>query len=109
MKSLISATLALLAVSTVHAETFEISGAVQKIELEKSVIMVDGKHYQLPNRVREGQSPGAGPAIFQLRPGSVIAASGSHNTPFPLLESVVILKQPTLEEETQIQSEIDNE
>ncbi|MBP3062391.1 type IV pilus assembly protein PilY2 [Ectopseudomonas chengduensis] len=109
MKSLISSVLFLLVAFTANAETFEISGAVQRIELEKSLITIDGKRYQLPNRVPESLVPTGGPVIYQLRPGSVIAASGSHATPFPKLDSVAILRQPSPEEQIQMQSEMDNE
>ena len=44
MKALISSALFLLVASTAYAETFEISGAVQRIELEKSLMdIVTGK------------------------------------------------------------------
>lgn len=109
MKALISSALFLLVASTANAETFEISGAIQRIELEKSLITVEGKRYQLPNRIPESLMPTGGPVIYQLRPGSVIAASGTHATPFPMLESVAILRQPTPDEQLQMQSEMDNE
>ncbi|PTU73993.1 hypothetical protein DBO85_11550 [Pseudomonas mangrovi] len=100
---------ALLCSAAAQAQTFEESGVVEKVFSERSLIQVNDRMYTLPNRVTESLSPGAGPAIFQLRTGTVVNFSGITGGQYPLIDSMAILRQPTPEEEMQLQRELNNE
>nr|WP_314586087.1 PilY2 family type 4a fimbrial biogenesis protein [uncultured Pseudomonas sp.] len=68
---------ALLASAESYAETFEIAGMIESVRLDRNEIFIDGQRYRLPNTVVDSGAPNAGPAIFQLKPGTSVACSGS--------------------------------
>ncbi len=80
------------------AQTFEASGVVRDVNLAESKIRVNGRTYTLPNSVTESLLVNAGPAIYQLQLGTIIAFSGTESGNIAKIDSLAILLQPSPEE-----------
>jgi type IV pilus assembly protein PilY2 len=91
------------------AQTFEASGAVRDINLAQSKISVNDRTYLLPNSVTESLLINAGPVIYQLQLGTVIAFSGTESGGAAKIDSVAILRQPSPEEVEELLREQANE
>lgn len=98
-----------MAHASAQAQTFEAAGAVQDINLAQSKIRVDDRTYLLPNSVTESLLVNAGPVIYQLQMGTVIAFSGTASGSIAKIESVAILLQPSPEEVQELLRERANE
>lgn len=88
----------LMAHASAQAQTFEATGVVQDVNLAQSKISVDDRTYLLPNSVTESLLVDAGPVIYQLQMGTVIAFSGTESGSIGKIESVAILLQPSPED-----------
>ncbi|GAC1039907.1 hypothetical protein thsps117_46650 [Pseudomonas sp. No.117] len=87
--ALFLALVALLASVESYAETFEIAGTIESVRPDRNEIVIDGQRYRLPNTVIDSGAPNAGPAIFQVTPGTSVACSGSTEGE-PLIETLHI-------------------
>lgn len=102
--------LTLSSFTAAQAATFEDAGTVQQVMVERSLIEVNDKLYSLPSTVTAGQNASSGPIIFQLRRGTVVGFSGHDaSLEHPLINSMVIHRQPTPEEELELLQEQPNE
>ncbi|MDH1730985.1 PilY2 family type 4a fimbrial biogenesis protein [Pseudomonas chengduensis] len=95
--------------ASAQAQTFEAAGVVQDVNLAQSKIRVDDRTYQLPNSVTESLLVDAGPVIYQLQTGTVIAFSGTESGSIAKIESVAILLQPSPAEVQELLRERANE
>lgn len=77
------------------AQTFEASGVVLDVNLAQSEIRVNDRTYVLPSSVTESLLVNAGPVIYQLQPGTVIAFSGTESGSVAKIDSVAVLLQPS--------------
>lgn len=77
--------LALASVSS-HAQGFEGTGFIDKVELGKNLVTVGEETFYLPNStLLDG-----GPAIFQLKPGYQVNFSGNVDNRHPTITSIYL-------------------
>lgn len=69
-----------------QAQTFEGSGLIQDVDLEKDTIQVDDQRYQLPRSTLLDGSP----ALQQLQEGQTANFSGTDASPHPVIESIYV-------------------
>lgn len=69
-----------------QAQTFEGSGLIQNIDLDRNIIQVGDERYQLPNSTQLDGSP----ALPQLREGQTANFSGTDASPLPVIESIYV-------------------
>lgn len=107
MKVLTNLLLVCFAIHSVSAlaESFEINGVVQSVNLAKSIIRIDDTDYQLANRVADSNSKNKTPVIYQLEEGSVVRIVGTVNSPMNRIDALAILPHeatdPTAQEAIQ--------
>ncbi|MFI8482563.1 PilY2 family type 4a fimbrial biogenesis protein [Pseudomonas sp. NPDC078700] len=96
LTSLLFAALTIYSVSAL-AESFEMNGVIQSVDLARSVITIDDADYLLPNRVTDSNSNAKSPAIYQLEEGAIVRIVGTVSSPMNQVDALAILPHDPVE------------
>lgn len=80
------------------AESFEMNGVIQSVDLAKSIVTIEEVGYLLPNRVTDSNSSTKSPVIYQLQEGTVVRIVGTLGSPVDRIDALAILPNETGEQ-----------
>lgn len=89
-------------IASAQVNTFEEVGIVQSVQLGNNVIAVNDALYHLPNSVLLNGTA----AILTLKPGYLVAFSGTLATPYKQIDTLYLYPESVIEAEQNLQNTV---